>query len=302
MRLARIIGTSGRLWSLAVVLRDQAGESVYSKVASSRPRGATLTEPVTVERDGHVLLIGVNRPAKRNAFNLAAIDALGRAYGILGTDDELRAGVLFAHGDHFSAGLDLAEVGPAVAEHGPGVLCGSHRFDPFGVWGDPVPKPVVMAVNGIAFTLSIELALAADIVIAADDVRFRQLEIGRGIVPFGGATFRAPARLGWGNAMRFLLTAEEFGAAEALRIGLVQEVVPAGTHVQRATELARLVARQAPLGVQATLASARAGLGDGPDAARDTIAALLPGILRSQDAAEGLRSFLERRDAHFTGH
>jgi enoyl-CoA hydratase len=147
-----------------------------------------------------------------------------------------------------------------------------------------------MAVNGIAFTLSIELALAADIVIAADDVRFRQLEIGRGIVPFGGATFRAPARLGWGNAMRFLLTAEEFGAADALQIGLVQEVVPAGTHVQRATELACLIARQAPLGVQATLASAR-----------DTIASLLPGIMRSQDAAEGLRSFTERREAHFTG-
>ncbi len=261
-----------------------------------------MTEPVTVERDGHVLLIGVNRPAKRNAFNLAVIDALGSAYEILGGDDELRAGVLFAHGGHFSAGLDLAEVGPAVAGHGPQVLRGSHRFDPFGVWGDPVPKPVVMAVNGIAFTLSIELALAADIVIAAEDVRFRQLEIGRGIVPFGGATFRAPAQLGWGNAMRFLLTAEEFGAAEALRIGLVQEVVRAGAHVTRATELAQLIARQAPLGVQATLASARAGLGHGPDAARQCLASLLPGILRSQDAAEGLRSFLERREAHFTGH
>jgi enoyl-CoA hydratase len=98
---------------------------------------------MTVERDGRVLLIGVNRPAKRNAFDLAAIDALGRACEVLGTDDELRVGVLFAHGDHFSAGLDLAEVGPAVAEHGPGVMRGSHRFDPFGVWGDPVPKPVV---------------------------------------------------------------------------------------------------------------------------------------------------------------
>ena len=148
---------------------------------------------------------------------------------------------------------------------------------------------------------SIELALAADIVIAADDVRFRQLEIGRGIMPFGGATFRAPAQLGWGNAMRFLLTAEEFGAAEALRIGLVQEVVPAGAHVGRARELAQLVARQAPLGVQATLASARAGLGHGPDAARDSIASLLPGSLASEDAAEGLRSFAERRDARFTG-
>jgi len=255
-----------------------------------------------VERDEHVLLIGVNRPAKLNAFNLATINALGRAYAILGTADALRVGVLFAHGDNFSAGLDLAEVGPAVAEHGPQVVCGSHRFDPFGVWGDPVPKPVVMAVNGIAFTLSIELALAADIVVAAEDVRFQQLEIGRGIVPFGGATFRAPAQLGWGNAMRFLLTAEEFGAAEALRIGLVQEVVPTGAHVTRAAELAQLIARQAPLGVQATLASARAGLGHGPDAARDTLASLLPGIIRSQDAAEGLRSFTERREAHFTGH
>jgi enoyl-CoA hydratase len=78
--------------------------------------------------------------------------------------------------------------------------------------------------------------------------------------------------------------------------------VPAGSHVTRATELAQLIARQAPLGVQATLASARAGLGHGPDVARKCIASLLPGILDSQDAAEGLHSFIERREAHFTGH
>jgi enoyl-CoA hydratase/carnithine racemase len=261
-----------------------------------------VTDPVTVERDGHVLLIGVNRPAQRNAFDLAVIEALGAAYETLGTDQELRAGVLFGHGDHFSAGLDLAQVGPVVAQDGPGALGGSHRFDPFGVWRDPVPKPVVLAVNGIAYTLSIELALAADIVVAADDVRFRQLEIGRGILPFGGATFRAPAQLGWGNAMRFLLTAEQLGAAEALRIGLVQEVVPAGSHLQRARELAQLIARQAPLGVQGTLASARAGRSHGPDAAREHLVSLLPGILHSQDATEGLRSFTERREGRFTGH
>ena len=172
-----------------------------------------------------------------------------------------------------------------MAGNGPQVLCGSHRFDPFGIWRDPVPKPVVMAVNGIAFTLSIELALAADIVIAADDVRFRQLEIGRGIMPFGGATFRAPAQLGWGNAMRFLLTAEEYGAAEALRIGLVQEVVPAGAHVQRAADLAHLIAQQAPLGVQATLASARAGLGRGPVAARTRRATVSHRCCRASCAA-----------------
>lgn len=158
----------------------------------------------------------------------------------------------------------------------------------------------MLAVQGIAFTLSIELALAADVVVAADDVRFRQLEVGRGILPFGGATLRAPAQLGWGNAMRFLLTGEEFGAEQALRIGLVQEIVPAGEQLARATALARLIAEQAPLGVQGTLANARIAAGD-PAAARDHLAGLLPQITASEDAAEGLQSFFERRPARFTG-
>lgn len=256
---------------------------------------------VTTEVVGHVLAIGVDRPAKRNAWNLAVIEQVSRAYARLADDDDLRAGVLFGHGPHFSAGLDLAEVGPAVARGGPDTLAGS-GIDPYGVWGEPVPKPVVMAVQGLAFTLSIELALAADIVVAADDVRFRQLEIGRGILPFGGATMRAPAQLGWGNAMRWLLTAEEFGAAEALRIGLVQEVVAPGEQVERAMELAALIARQAPLGVRGTLANARVARRDGQAAAREHLAAVLEEVLASDDAAEGLASFVERREARFTGH
>ena len=258
-----------------------------------------MSDRITVERDGHVLLIGVNRPDKRNAFDVEMLGALAAAYERLAEDTEARVGVLFAHGPHFSAGLDLAVVGPAVAERGPQLLSGSRKYDPFGVWAPPVPKPIVMAVNGIAFTLSIELALASDIVIAADDVRFRQLEIGRGIVPFGGATFRAPAQLGWGNAMRFLLTAEEFGAVEALRIGLVQEVVPAGTHVERARAVAELIAKQSPLGVQTTLANARVARGRGHEAAAQHIADQLPAILASEDAREGLMSFIERREARF---
>ena len=260
-----------------------------------------MSERVTVDRDGHVLMIGVNRPDKRNAFDLATIDQLGAAYERLADDPDLRVGVLYAHGAHFSAGLDLAEVGPAVAEQGPGALSGGRRYDPFGVWGESVGKPVVMAVNGIAFTLSIELALASDIVVAADDVRFRQLEIARGILPFGGATLRAPAQLGWGNAMRFLLTAEEFGAEEARRIGLVQEVVTAGRHVERAAELARAVAAQAPLGVQATIANARVARAAAERAAVEHLRGVLAGILASDDAAEGVRSFVERRTASFTG-
>lgn len=256
---------------------------------------------VTVEKDGHVLLIGVDRAAKRNAWDLATIRGVAAAYDQLADDDGVRVGVVFGHGGHFSAGLDLAEVLPAVRDDGPGVLSGQGRHDPFGIWGEPVPKPVVLAVQGIAFTLSIELALACDVVVAADDVRFRQLEVGRGILPFGGATLRAPRQLGWGNAMRFLLTGEEFGAAEALRIGLVQEVVPAGAQLDRAVELARLIAAQAPLGVQGTLANARVAARAAEQPAVGHLRALLPALLDSDDAAEGLRSFVERRDAVFTG-
>jgi len=258
-------------------------------------------QPVTRERDGHVLLIGLDRPHKRNAFDLATIRALAAAYQELGDDPELRVGVLFAHGEHFSGGLDLAEVGPVVAASGPAAIAGGAAYDPFGVWGPPVPKPVVVALAGICLTVSIELALAADIAIAADDARFRQLEIGRGILPFGGATFRAPARLGWGNAMRFLLTAEEFGAAEALRIGLVQEVVPVGQQLERARTIAQTIARQAPLGVAGTLANARVAAADGPVAAVEHLRSLLPRILASADAREGVLSFLERREGRFRG-
>jgi enoyl-CoA hydratase len=261
-----------------------------------------MSHRVTVDRDGHVLLIGIDRPAKRNAWDLQTIREVAAAYDRLAEDDESRVGVVYGHGEHFSAGLDLGDVFPAVTEHGPQALSGEGTHDPFGVWKEPVGKPVVLAVQGIAYTLSIELALASDIVVAADDVRFRQLEVGRGIMPFGGATLRAPAQLGWGNAMRYLLTAEEFGAAEAHRIGLVQEVVPAGTQLERATELARLIAAQAPLGVQGTLANARAAQRAGTErTAAEHLRGLLPEVLGSDDAKEGLQSFLERRQARFTG-
>lgn len=104
--------------------------------------------------------------------------------------------------------------------------------------------------------------------------------------------------------MRFLLTAEEFGAAEAHRIGLVQEVVKKGEHATRARALAHLIAKQAPLGVQPTLANARIAqrvTGGGLDEATKHLAAQLPGIMKSEDAAEGLQSFLERREARFEG-
>ena len=265
------------------------------------PAAPSVSNPVLVEQRGHVLLIGVNRPEKRNAWNLATIRGVCAAYERLAEDPELRVGVVHGVGAHFSAGLDLAEVGPVVAAEGPQALSGAGAVDPFGVWAPPSPKPVVMAVQGMAYTLSIELALASDVVVAAADVRFAQLEVGRGILPFGGATFRAPASLGWGNAMRFLLTADEFGAEEALRIGLVQQVVAPGEQLDAALAIAERIAAQAPLGVQGTLRNARTGRTAGPSAAADELRGMLPALLGSHDAAEGVRSFVERREARFTG-
>ena len=257
--------------------------------------------PITVREHGHILLIGLNRPDKYNAMNLAAIEQLAQAYQHLEDAPHLRVGVVHAHGDHFSAGLDLAEVGPEVATRGPGALSGTTNIDPYGLWAQKVSKPIVMALHGIAFTLSIELALASDIVVAAENVRFRQLEIARGIMPFGGATIRATQQLGWGNAMKFLLTGEEFGAEEALRIGLIQEITPVAKDTERAIELAEVIAKQAPLGVYATLANARVSREDGEKAAIEHLRATLPGVLASKDAAEGIASFLERRDGNFSG-
>jgi enoyl-CoA hydratase len=255
---------------------------------------------VTVERDGHVLMMGLNRPEKRNAFNLAMIDQLAAAYYELENDDELRCGVLFAHGDHFTGGLDLAEVGPVIREGGL-PLDGPGRRDPWrkdGIW----TTPVVAAVQGWVMTLAIELLLAADIRIAASDARFAQLEIKRGIYAFGGATVRLPRDAGWGNAMRWLLTGDEYDAAEAHRIGLVQEVVEPGRQLDRAVELATAIAtRSAPLGVKATLASAHRARVEGEAAAFGRLDADMADLFDTEDGIEGLRSFVERREARFAG-
>jgi enoyl-CoA hydratase/carnithine racemase len=255
---------------------------------------------VTVERAGHVLLIGLNRPEKRNAFNLALIDQLAAAYHQLEHDEEVRCGVLFAHGEHFTGGLDLAEVGPLVRE-GRIEFSGPGRRDPWrkdGTW----TTPLVAAAQGWVMTLAIELLLAADIRIAASDARFAQLEIRRGIYAFGGATIRLPRDAGWGNAMRWLLTGEEYGAAEALRIGLVQEVVEPGRQVDRAIELAETIAEKSgPLGVKTTLASAHRARLEGEAAAFARLDSDMAELFETEDGREGLLSFIERREAKFVG-
>ena len=207
--------------------------------------------------------------------------------------------MLFAHGKDFTAGLDLASLAPRVRT-GESIWPAS-GIDPLGIDGPRTTKPVVTAVHGRVFTIGIELALASDVRICSEDASFVQLEIARGIFPFGGATFRAPAQLGWGNAMRFLLTAEPFGAAEALRIGLVQEVTSVDKLLERAVAIAETIAAQAPLGVRATIASARKGQDEGEAAAARALRAEIVKMMASDDAREGVQSFVERRAAKFTG-
>ena len=255
---------------------------------------------VIVEQRSNVLHIGLNRPAKRNAFNIEMLEELGRAYERLERDDDLRAGVLHAHGDNFTAGLDLAEVGPRLVD---GSLdWADDARNPWRNDGRPWTKPVVAAVQGWCLTLGIELLLAADVRIASADARFAQLEVQRGIYPFGGATTRLPREAGWGNAMRWLLTGDEFDAAEALRIGLVQEVVEPGDQLDRAVELAeRIATRSAPLAVRTTLSAAQRANREGERAAEERFVDDVVDLFKSKDGAEGMLSFMERRPARFIG-
>jgi enoyl-CoA hydratase len=259
-----------------------------------------MSDPtVTTETRGHVALIGLNRPQKLNSFTAEMLRALGDAYTRYDEDDSLRCAVLFAHGKDFTAGLDLANVAPIVESGEP--LWPAAGVDPWAIEGRGLHKPVVAAMQGRVFTLGIEIALASDIRLCSDDATFAQLEIARGIFPFGGATFRAPEQLGWGNAMRFLLTAEPFNAAEALRIGLVQEVVPRENLLDRGVEIAEKIAAQAPLGVQSTLASARRARSEGHAAAMKALRPEVVRLMKSEDAREGVQSFRERRAGKYLG-
>jgi enoyl-CoA hydratase len=258
------------------------------------------TDKVTIERRGHVLLIGINRPEKRNAWDVEVIQGVARAYTQLAADGELRVGVVFGYGAVFTAGLDLADVAPLVAEGRGGELLPPDLFDPWDLLGEPCPKPIVLAVHGRCYTLGIELALASQACVAAADTEFAQLEVARGIVPLGGASFRLPMKLG-AAGMRWLLTAETFDAEQALAAGLVSEVVAVGTQLERAVELAEMIAANAPLAVQSALANSRAAERAARDASATQLREAIPTIFSSADVTEGISAMLERRAPMFRG-
>ncbi|MBS9536111.1 crotonase/enoyl-CoA hydratase family protein [Mycobacterium sp. M1] len=247
--------------------------------------------------DGHICVITIDNVTKKNAITPEMMQQLASQLTEFDDDPELWVAVITAEGEHTTAGLDMTKFfGPqATAQDLP-----EGSVDPFGLQRR-CRKPVITAVQGITYTVGIELMLAGDIVIAADTARFAQIEAKRGIAPFGGAHFRYLTRTSWGNAMYLLFTCEEFSAQRALELGLVQEVHPFGRHLERALEIARQICTCAPIGVRATKEAAMTFLDGGEKAAINAIPEIRRQVFESEDCMEGIQSFIERREAVFRG-
>lgn len=266
---------------------------------SEQQRDSKASAPgeVRAERNGNIFVITVDNVAKKNAFSPEMMEQLAQHLTSFEEDDGLWVAVLCAAGEHTTAGLDMPKFfGPnATAKPRP-----DEWVDPFGL-KRRTTKPVIAVVQGITYTVGIEIMLACDIVVAADTARFGQLESRRGIAPLGGAHFRYLTRTGWGNAMYHLFLCEEFDAARALELGFVQEVVPFGQHIERAMDLAARICQNAPLGLRATKEAAMAYLVGGETAAIDCIPRIREKVFASEDFKEGIQSFVERRAARFSG-
>lgn len=253
---------------------------------------------VTREIQNHIILIGLDRTDKRNAFDSHMIDDLSKALTEYEHDHELRCAVIYAHGDHFTAGLDLAELQSKMAS---GIFSKDPNIiNPWGTSGRLRKKPVIVAVHGYCYTAGIELLLNADIAIAQNNTQFTQIEVLRGILPFGGATSRFVKSAGWSNAMRYLLTGDLFDAQTALNLNLITEVT-AEKPLNRAIELANRIALAAPLAVQATLAAAKDAMAMGELQAFEQLDQHLKPLLATQDVKEGVNAMIEKREPRFVG-
>ena len=250
-----------------------------------------------VTRDDGIATLTIDRPEVRNALNLDTVRECRAALDTLGADETLGVLIITGAGDaSFVAGADVGDLNRRTVAEGLAAINSSlfaeiERF----------PRPTIAAVNGYALGGGCELALACDIRIAADASKFGQPELGLGIIPGAGGTQRLPRIVGLGRAKHLVLTGTIIDAAEALRIGLVSDVVPAAKLTERVTVLARRILRQGPLAARlaklALNASARVDLDSGL-----LIETLAQGIaFGSDDKREGTSAFLEKRKPLFTG-
>jgi enoyl-CoA hydratase len=256
-------------------------------------------ETIKVERDGAVATITLNRPDKLNALNEALLGELLAALGELGDDPGVHFLIFTGAGDKaFAAGADIGamtEMSPvrarAFAElgHAVGARLEGARF------------PVLGAVNGFALGGGCELALACDFLYASDKAKFGQPEVNLGVIPGFGGTQRLARRVGIGRARELCYTGDMIGADEALRIGLVNAVVPHAELLGRAQATAKKVASKGPLAIAQAKRVLRCGEGLPLTAACELEAQAFAGLFESHDQREGMNAFLEKRPAKFEG-
>lgn len=261
-----------------------------------------MTDVVHVVRRGRVLELTLDRP-KVNAIDAATSIALGEAFQTLQEDDDLSVGIITAAGARFfSAGWDLkaASAGePADADQGIGGFAGLTEY-----WD--LKKPVVAAVNGVALGGGFELALAADLIVAAEHAEFGLTEAAIGLVPDAGGVIRLPRRLPRAVAMEMMLTGRRVPAAELERWGLVLQTTPPGELMDTARLLADRIAACAPLSLQAVKEIDGATQGASEHEAfrlmREADLPVYRRIYDSDDATEGIASVMEKRTPNWTGH
>ena len=267
---------------------------VQAAAAESQALGTHLGEvplasgtTLSIERRGQVALFGLNRPQIQNRIDPATFRALATAYYDYDHDPSLRAAVLFGHGEHFSRGIDVDAFKSLVATQQPWIT-GQETIDPLAKRRPFLSKPLIVAVHGDTWNMADELFLIADIRVAAANTNFGQDENTHGRFPGGGSTIRFVREAGWGNAMRYILTGDHWTAAEAYRMGTVQEALPTpDAALQRAIELAGKIADCGPLGIKTSFASAHLAVDPVEAAALAQLDAQFGALFHTRDFQEG---------------
>ena len=247
-----------------------------------------MTDPVLVQRRGFTQVITINRPDARNALDGATGRAIAAAADELDADPDLRVGVLTGAGGTFCAGMDLKAFlsGDLPEIAGRGLA---------GITITPPRKPLIAAVEGWALAGGFELVLACDLVVAADGSKFGVPEVKRGLVAAAGGALLLTRRIPFASAMELLLTGEPITAERAAALGLVNRLVPDGTALERALELAEVIAANGPLAVAATKRIARDGADWTVTEGWQRQAELIRPVFESQDAREGATAFAQKR-------
>jgi acetyl-CoA C-acetyltransferase len=255
---------------------------------------AAPDELILRERRGGVLVLTINRPEVRNAFDFATAGAMSAAIDDFEADDGLRAVVVTCAGGTFCAGMDLKAFARGDVPY-------VERRGVFGVINEPPAKPLIAAVEGNVLAGGFELMLACDLVVAADDASFGIPEVKRGLIAASGGLIELERRLPVAVAMELALTGDPIGAERARDLGLVNELCPAGETLERSVALAERVTRNAPLAVAASKRIRREARDWSSGEAFGKQGEIAGPVLVSEDAQEGARAFAERRDPDWKG-